>query len=274
MAVFVSASDENTATDKRECSFGGFIAPEEDWSRYFAPAWQERVLDGPPPIPWLHMTEIRSRKFRDEHGLSRDDADSRLDEAIKLIEQLGSLRAILIGINAAHFRGKMSDTKFIAGTGGIKDYHHPDYLCFQAYVFSVLAYVEKWHSDAEKVDFIVERNGEITKHIQTFHSSIADVLQQLGKGSLARLMGELIPGGKDRIPLQAADVLCWHMGRARNPETMDDDDIRRYNSLADIDGMRVPIEESDVNAIKAAYEKYDKTQKDGTLSRAPKNGKR
>ena len=142
-------------------------------------------------------------------------------------------------------------------------YHHPDYFCFQAYVFAVLTYVEKWHPDAEKVDFIVERNGEITKHIQTFHSNMATVLQQRGKGFLASLVGELMPGGKDRIPLQAADVLCWHMGRARNPKTMDDDDIRRHNSLADIDGMRVPIEESIVNTIRAAYEKHAKTQNDG-----------
>lgn len=121
MALFVSASDENTATDKSAFLLGGLIAPEEDWYRYFAPAWQERVLDGPPPIPYLHTTDIRSRKFRDEYGLSRHAADARLDEAIKVIEQLGSLRAILIDINAEHFRGEMSETKFIASTGGIKD---------------------------------------------------------------------------------------------------------------------------------------------------------
>lgn len=253
MAVFVSASDENTATDKSEFLCAGFLAPEEDWSNYFAPAWQERVLDGPPPIPYLHMTDIRSRKFRDDHGLSRVDADSRLDEAIRVIGGLGSLRAVLIDINARHFRETMSDMKFIASTGGIKDYHHPDYFCFQAYVFALLMYVEKWHPDAEKVDFIVERNGEITKHIQTFHSNMAAVLEQRGKSSLARLVGELIPGGKDRIPLQAADVLCWHIGRARNPETMDDDDIRRHDSLSEIRGIRVPIEDSVVSTIKAAY---------------------
>jgi hypothetical protein len=124
-------------------------------------------------------------------------------------------------------------------------------------------YVEKWHSDVEKVDFIVERNREITKHIQTFHSNIAFVLQQQERASLARLVGELIPAGKDRIPLQAADVLCWHMGRVRNPETMDDDDIRRHNSLAAIRGIHVPIKESVVNSTKAAYEKYAKAPQDG-----------
>lgn len=263
MAVFVSASDESMVTDKSGFLFGGFIAPEEDWSLYFAPAWQEMVLDGPPSIPYLHMTEIRSRKFREEHGISRGDADSRVDKAIKVIEQLGSVRAALIDINAPHFRNEMSATKFIASTGAVKDYHHPDYFCFQAYVLAVLMYVNRWHPDAEKVDFVVERNGEITKHIQTFHANIASVLEQMGKPSLASLVGELLPGGKDRIPLQAADVLCWHMARARTPDTMDDDDIRRHNALADIRGIHVPLEESLVESIKSAYDKSAKPQEHG-----------
>jgi len=48
----------------------------------------------------------------------------------------------------------------------------------------------------------------------------------------------LIPGGKDRVPLQAADVLCWHTARAQNPETMDEADRRRYSLLAHRKGTR------------------------------------
>ena len=96
MAVFVSASDENG--DNREFFFGGLLAPVDDWSRHFAPAWQERVLDGPPCIPYLHMTEIRSRQFREQHGISRLRADQRIDEAIAIISQLGNIRAIGIDL--------------------------------------------------------------------------------------------------------------------------------------------------------------------------------
>src|SRR5579862_4656280 len=61
MAVFVSASDETAGRGQADLFFfGGWLGPEEDWSRFFVPAWQERVLDGPPKIPYLHMTDIRS----------------------------------------------------------------------------------------------------------------------------------------------------------------------------------------------------------------------
>jgi len=75
------------------------------------------------------------------------------------------------------------------------------------YAFIVLSYVDLEHPKAEKVDFIVERNGYITKYIQEFHLTLADGLTALGKPLLARLVGELISGEKERVPLQAADLL-------------------------------------------------------------------
>jgi hypothetical protein len=252
MAAFVSASDENT--DGRDFFFGGLLAPEQDWSRYFVPAWQTRVLDGPPLIPYLHMTEIRSRAFRDQYGLTKLQADDRLDQAVSVISQLESLRAIGIDVNSAHFRKEMKAIKFRAKTGGAKNYHQ-DYLCFCTYAFAVLRYLDQWNPEVEKVDFIVERNGEITKHIQEFHSNLATNASLLHRSNLARLVGDLIPAGKDRIPLQAADVLCWHLGRARHPETMDDDDIRRHNALASIPGMRVPLDKPLLAKLRKMYEK-------------------
>jgi len=68
MAVFISASDEAAGKNQRDpFLFAGFVAPEKDWSRFLAPAWQERVLDGPPSIPYLHMTDIRSPQWRSDY---------------------------------------------------------------------------------------------------------------------------------------------------------------------------------------------------------------
>jgi hypothetical protein len=57
-----------------------------------------RVLDGPPRIPYLHMTEMRSSGWRNEHGLSRLDADDRIDSAITVIDQMQSLYPIRIDV--------------------------------------------------------------------------------------------------------------------------------------------------------------------------------
>jgi hypothetical protein len=239
MAVFVLGLDETTGkTDRDIFLLAGFVAPEQDWSRFFAPAWQERVLDGPPAIPYLHMTEIRSRSWRDRHGLSRLEADDRIDEALRLVDTMQSLYPIGVRADAAFVRDRFSEVKVMRSSLGKPSRFEPDYICFLSYVWIVMNYIEQHQPNAEKVDFIVERNGNVTKHIQDFHSTLAQQFTEFGKPSLAQLVGDLIPAGKERVPLQAADLLCWHTARAESPETMDDADIRRYRLLASRNGTR------------------------------------
>jgi hypothetical protein len=42
---------------------------------YFETAWRERVLRRHPPIPYLRIVEMRSRKFREAHGLNEVQAE-------------------------------------------------------------------------------------------------------------------------------------------------------------------------------------------------------
>src|SRR5437763_15069947 len=169
MAVFVSGLDETSGKNERDTFLlAGFVAPETDWYAYFAPAWQERVLDGPPAIPYLHMTEIRSRQWRQKYGISKLDAEDRIDEALALIHQMHSLYPIGIRANAGFVRDRFANTRVTRSSGASRRFE-PDYICFLSYAWVVLNYINIHHSTAEKVDFIVERNGEVTKHIQDFH---------------------------------------------------------------------------------------------------------
>jgi hypothetical protein len=62
MAVFVSASDESDGGHHRSRFWhGGWVAPEKDWVTYFAPAWQERVLDAELASVSSHDRYVRSR---------------------------------------------------------------------------------------------------------------------------------------------------------------------------------------------------------------------
>jgi hypothetical protein len=254
MAVFVSGSDETAGKHQRDTFlYAGFLAPEEDWSRFFAPAWEERVLDGPPLIPYLHMTEIRSPQWRAEHGLSRLDAEDRIDEAFNLIDTMATLHPVGVSLDAGHLHDRFAGAgvKVVARTGGAKPFD-PDYLCFLAYAYMALLHVETDHPEAERVDFIVERKGHVTKYIQEFHSNLPMALEALGKPELSKLVGELIPGEKERIPLQAADVLCWHTARHQRPNTMDAADLRRYAKIARRKGSRWHMTEKDIVDMETA----------------------
>jgi hypothetical protein len=189
MAVFVSASDESSGANHLsdfQCS--GFFAPETDWSRFFVPAWQERVLDGPPKIVYLHVTEMRSRSWREKNRLTERDAENRLDEASSVIATMGSLYPVKINIAGALFRKLYAPHDFLAASGGRKRFE-PDYLAFVAYAYAVLKRISIKHPDAKKVDFIVEVKSLVTKHIGELYESLPDALQHIGHP-------ELIPTGK------------------------------------------------------------------------------
>src|SRR5215813_4014896 len=108
----ISASDEHSSSDGRGMFlFAGYVGPERDWSEFFVPAWQERVLDGPPKIPYLHMTEIRSNEFRNKFGIARPAADARVDEAVDVIDTMGSFYPIAIQVDGDHFKQAFAEIK-------------------------------------------------------------------------------------------------------------------------------------------------------------------
>jgi hypothetical protein len=255
MAVFVSASDESAGKHERDTFvFAGWLGPEKDWADFFVPAWDERVLSGPPRIPYIHMTELRSKRWREEYGLSVKDVDDRLDAACVLLDQMATLHPIRIVIDAGEFRDEFDQTRVISTTQKqfASTKFEPDYVCFLAYAWAVLRYLAEYHPEAEKVDFIVERKHTVTNYIQDFHVQLSQALQALGSPELARLVGELMPGDKERVSLRAADVLCWHCARREKLETMSHGDKLRYKTIAYHKGVRIEFSKDLVMQMKAA----------------------
>ncbi len=249
MAVFVAASDESLSGDKfYRC---GFVGPENDWSDWFAPAWAERVLDGSPRLPFLHMTDIRSRDFRKKHRLSDREAERRLDEAFRVIASMGSLYLVGSTINVEYVKNAFANTKIIGRITPQKRIYpmDPDYLSFITFCYAVLFYVRDERPECEKVDFVIERNSAMTDRIRDFHESMPDSLSRLGESDLIPLLGELIPGGKDRTPLQAADVLCWYTQRAESGGEMSDADRSRFATVARRKAYRPEWTQEQINRI-------------------------
>lgn len=251
MAVFVAASDESAGKDRDDqFVLSGLIARERDWSDIFAPAWQRLVLDGPPQIPYLHMVDMRSKRWREEQGLSEDDANKRTDAAVEIVARAEFLFPIGLHVSGAEI-GRAFSSVQIRRSQNKSTGFAPDYLCFLGYSMLALEYVSLVHKDCDKLDFMVEKNGKITDYIRGFHSTLKRSFTQLGRPELARLVGDLIPVGKDRLPVQAADLLCWHTARSRNPSSMSYDDLKRYTSLSQKQGSLAELEQETINELAA-----------------------
>ena len=258
MALFIAASDETSGGNVLSVyHYAGWIAPELDWSQFFTPAWQERVLDGPPKIPYLNKTEIRSKSWRKQHGITEADADERLDEAARVIDTMGSLYPFEVSIDGSLFAPLYKPHKMKVGSGAQKPLQ-PDFIAFVAYVNVVLAQVRFKYPQAEKVDFLVENNSEITKHLYELYQTMPAALNHVGRPDLIPLVGEFIPGGKDRIPLQAADYLCWHTRRAEANMLDDERDLRRWGTTSHRKGLSMPLPADVLTNIAQAFMEREK----------------
>jgi hypothetical protein len=104
VAVFVAFSDETeVAQADGEFFFGGYVAREDEWP-WVSRAWQERVLDGPPSIPYLHMREIRNEDWRATHGISLHDAESRVSEAARIMQSFGNIAVVASSIRRSQLK--------------------------------------------------------------------------------------------------------------------------------------------------------------------------
>jgi hypothetical protein len=253
MAVFVSASDESAGKNRQDqFVFAGLVASDRDWSEIFSPAWQRLVLDGPPSIPYLHMTEMRSRPWREEQGLLLEEAEKRIDEAVAVIQAADFLVPIGVKVSGADMCDEFAPFKVKSPKRNPATFE-PDFLCFLGYAKMTLEFVSKEHKDCERLDFWVEQNGKITDYIQDFHADLNRAFTELGRPDLAKLVGELVPVGKDRMPVQAADVLCWHTARAQNPGKMDQPSFRRYERLSRKNGWLETLNRDTVQQLADSF---------------------
>ncbi len=251
MSEFLAASDETDCGVNHEGTFFhcGFLAPEQDWANTFIPLWDARVLQGPPRITKFHVTDLKHKPWCEKNGIDPEGMEFRIDEAFGVISEIPSLTPIACELNGGHLR-KVFERKVKFSTGAVRRFE-PDYLGFFGFVVGVLGRIKHFHPEAQKVNFLVERNGEITKRIQEFYGTIPANLELLGDSGLANLMGEIIPKGKDFTPLHAADLLCWYTRRA-HLKSLEPKDQERYSVISKRKGARIALSDDQLECLYSA----------------------
>jgi hypothetical protein len=228
MGIFVSFSDESETSGFFH--HAGLIAWEKEWDKVFVPAWQKYVLDRPPKIEYLHMTEIRSRAWREKRGLSPEEAELRVTAAVNLICKMNAKWAFQIcSTTRTEYITEVGPLYFRKGPKSRRKIFKDDHLCWFGYMHTVLETVHRLYKGVDRVDFVVERKNGIFSEISRLHDEFRLAFDEFAP-HLSPLMGEVIPGGKDRVPLQAADVLCWYSQRAA-AKSLEGIDVGRWDAL-------------------------------------------
>jgi hypothetical protein len=228
--VFRCVTDESS--DDRTFFFGGFAAPETDWDGAFTAAWNERVLGTRPKIPYLHMNEIRSQKWRADAGITQLEAGARIDEACRVIRSTGSMIPTTIYVDRADYDAILRQEFLPDGRQRRTESLEPDLICFCNALLHTLHLIHERETDVDRVDFWVEQNGKISRFIGQIHQRSRAAIVEAGEPELARLIGEFRAVEKTCIAAQAADLLLWHAMRAHSG-TLDRQGMRRYATIVD-----------------------------------------
>jgi hypothetical protein len=154
---------------------------------------------------------------------------------------MASLYPIVTNSNAGAFLDAHGKKKIIQNPGDKKASRFLiDHHSFNVYVFTVLNYIHIKHPDAEKVDFMVERKEGVFEKLKQFYDGFANSLDYVGRPELKKYLGELQAVGKDRVPVQAADMLCWHASRD-DLGVLKGRDAMRAATIFARSGKRIPM---------------------------------
>jgi Protein of unknown function (DUF3800) len=213
MSIYVAFSDESGSGDGEGQFFvAGYVAKETDWPE-FSKQWQEKILDPSPTIPYVHMVEIRSEKWRERYGISKAQANERVNSAVRLITgyptitpYLGTLPEGVYRRTRNWFKEKGFDVK--------KRHGAADSPCFAAFALAIIHDTAVNKPDVRKINFNISRKAYVENLLR---NDVRDALVEYFETytpELAKLIGDVVPlSMEDHKPLQAADVLCWHLQR-------------------------------------------------------------
>lgn len=214
MSVYVSYTDEGESKDQKSGLFliAGYVADELKWPD-FAKRWSEEVILSQPAIPYLHMTEIRSESWRAKHGLTRAQGEKKVRKAVEVIAQTDFITAHFSHISEAAYLKALAvfhreDQKMAAKS-------RIDYLCFGIYALFLVKKLALEHPELRKIVFNISRRNTVSHHLQySLHDAIQEMLEKTNPQT-APLFGDILPlNMSEHMPLQAADVLCWHLQRS------------------------------------------------------------
>jgi len=191
-----SASDEGD----RRFFLAGYVNTADKWIR-FSEAWQEE-LDQPPAIGYLKMSEANNLggEFR---GWEHEVRDEKLRGLARVIRHFGP--------HSIHSSVSRTEFKSIVSPVAPYGFNRPYFYCFQAIIVPLANRMREEGLSGVPVDFIFDEQGGIGDEARFFYRIIRDGQPAAIRSILSR--DPIFRDDKLVLPLQAADMLAWHVRR-------------------------------------------------------------
>ena len=198
LQVFIDDSVSGKHGDRR-LFFAGYLNRSENWET-FSDAWRE-VLSVAPPIDYFKMSEARALQgqFR---GLSREDRDKKLSDLTDVIRHFKPI-SFDFSVSDAAFRDYVKKN----APHGLAD---PRLAAAFSVINGVIVAMSE-RGNTLPIDFIFDEMNGVDFDVHVLFELLKS---SLSVGQRKQLYSPpIFRNDTDFLPLQAADMLAWHVRR-------------------------------------------------------------
>lgn len=177
----------------------GYVAPAKAWAR-FSDDWKS-VLSAKPRLGYFHMAEANSGRgiFR---AFYRSQIDSRIDQLVSVVEEHSSeMFGIWCGVVEEHHNEIWGAAEY--------PYNEPYHWCFNCVVVSTIGQVTT-RGLGDKVEFVLDDQSRLGEHVR---GQLPLMLKYWTAHERDKVKHISFADDKVSPPLQAADMIAWHMQR-------------------------------------------------------------
>jgi hypothetical protein len=193
---------DDSASDigDRRLYLAGYLNRADKWAR-FSEAWREE-LKAAPSIAYLKMSEANA--FAGQFaGWTVDARDEKVHGLIRVINHFEPMSFEFSVSREEYYR----DVKPAAPRG----IGNPHFACCLHVVFGIAQYVDS-ENVRVPVDFIFDQQTGVSDDLELFLDYMKRNLPKSAQKLIATVVFE---DDKQFVPIQAADMLAWHLRRER-----------------------------------------------------------
>ncbi len=239
LLLMLQAYVDDSASDvkDRRLFLAGYVSTAENWA-WFSDLWSE-ALAASPSISYLKMSEARALQgeFRGWDGDARDRKIQNLAAIIRRLRPL-SIHSSVSRSSVDHILKPVAP--FVLSS--------PYALCFSAIMMPIAAEQAR-QNNTVPIDFIFDSQEGLGEEARTLYRLMRESQPEAIKSALS--VDPLFRDDKRVLPLQAADMLAWHV--RRRYERLDSEAwfVPDYLSIEDGRHIAVDIEAEQLEKIAA-----------------------
>lgn len=194
LQAFIDDSGSVERPDKR-LVLAGYIQTAEAWDS-FSKEWAA-VLAADPPLKALHMTGF--------HGFSKEAKDTKIDALVAVLSRYRPI-SVECSISTRDYKELLSST-------GPYDLRHPYCVCFIGMLHAVARAIDE-EGLKGPVELIFDQQGNVGTNAAIWYPPLKQ-----SNPLLAKTLGgpPLFRSDEEVLPLQAADMLAWHVRKVSEP---------------------------------------------------------